>query len=151
MFAGALRHADHEGRAFGVLHDRPHLVDDEQAGLGVLGGCGPHRLGADHRGGGAKLRLQEPQVEDGDQGLVAEQVVALVGEQVAQAAGGEGPEQAGQSLPRTRFEVAVVRLALLQKPVRSRGSRSAPSAGRSSPPERGLGRPCAPRPGSRPP
>ena len=32
-------------------------------------------------------------IEDGDQGLVGQQVVALVGEEVAQAAGGEGPQQ----------------------------------------------------------
>ena len=42
---------------------------------------------------GLKLRLQQPQVEDRHQGLVVQQVVALVGEQVAQAAGGEGPKQ----------------------------------------------------------
>ena len=71
-FLRPLRHADHEGRAFGVLHDAPHLVDDQQAGLGVLGRCGPHRLGADHRGGRPELRLQEVQVEDGDQRLVGE-------------------------------------------------------------------------------
>ena len=58
-------------------------------------------------GGGPELRLQEPQVEDGDQGLVAQQVVALVGEQVAQAAGGEGPQQAGQT--------GVASLVLLEK------------------------------------
>ena len=98
VLARPLCHRDHEGRSFGVLHDRPHLVDDQQAGLGVLGGCGPHRLGADHRGGGPQLGFEEPQVEDGDQGLVGQQVVALVGEQVAQAAGGEGPEQPGHVL-----------------------------------------------------
>ena len=101
-----LRHADHEGRAFGVLHDRPHLVDDQQPGLGVLGCRRPHRLGADHRGGRPQLRLQEVQVEDGDEGLVAQQVVSLVGEQVTQAAGGEWPEQPGQT--------RVSRLVLLQ-------------------------------------
>ena len=49
---------------------------------------------------------KQPEVEDGDQGLVAQQVVALVGEQVSQAAGGEGPEQP--------CEAGVSRLALLQ-------------------------------------
>ena len=68
-------------------------------GLGSWGRRRPHRLGADHRGGGPELRLQEVQVEDGDQGLVGQQVVALVGEEVAQAAGGEGPEQPGHVSP----------------------------------------------------
>ena len=106
VLAGALRHADHEGRALGVLHDAPHLVHHQQAGFGVLGGGGPHRLGADHRGGGPELRFQQAQVEDRHQGLVAQEVVALVGEQVSQAAGGEGPEQP--------CEAGVSRLALLQ-------------------------------------
>ena len=80
----------------GCLHDAPHLVHHQQPGLGVLGGCGPHRLGADHRGGGPKLRLQEPQVEDRHQGLAGEQVVPLVGEKVPQAARCEGPQQLRQ-------------------------------------------------------
>ena len=42
---------------------------------------------------GRKLGFEEPKVEDRHQGLVVQQVVALVGEEVAQAAGGEGPEQ----------------------------------------------------------
>ena len=66
----------------------------------------PHRLGADHRGGGTQLRFEEAQVEHGDQCLVVEEVVALVREQVAEAAGGEGPEQP--------CKVGVSRLALLQ-------------------------------------
>ena len=93
MLPCPLRHADHEGRAFGVLHDAPHLVHHQQAGLGVLGRRRPHRLGADHRCGGPKLRLKQAQVEHGDQRLVGEQVVALVGQQVAQAARCEGPQQ----------------------------------------------------------
>ena len=92
-----LRHADHERGPLGVLHDAPHLVHDQQPRLGVLGGGGPHRLGADHRGGGPELGFEEPQVEDRDQGLVIEKVVALVGQQVPEAAGGEGPQQAGQT------------------------------------------------------
>ena len=76
-----------------MLHDRPHLVHHQQAGLGVLGCGGPHRLGADHRRGGPKLRLQQPQVEGGDQRLVGQQAAALVGEEVAQAACGEGAQQ----------------------------------------------------------
>ena len=106
VLARPLRHADHEGRSLGVLHNRPHLVHHQQAGLGVLGCGGPHRLGADHRCGWPEFRLQQAQVEDGHEGLVVEQVVALVGEEVAQAAGGEGPEQSG--------EIGVSRVALLQ-------------------------------------
>ena len=107
VLAGALGHADHEGRALRVLHDAPHLVHHQQPRPGVLGGGGPHRLGADHRGGGPKLRLQQVQVEDGDQGLVGQQVVALVGEQVAQAAGGEGPQQVGDVAAALGFQVGV--------------------------------------------
>ena len=105
-FLARFAHADHEGRALGVLHDRPHLVHDQQAGLGVLGRSGPHRLGADHRGSGPQVWFEEAQVEDGDQGLVGDEVVALVGEQVPEAAGGERPQKAG--------EVGIARLALLQ-------------------------------------
>ena len=79
---------------------------DEQAGLGVLGCGGPHRLGAHHRGGGAQLGFEQTQVEDGDEGFVAQKVVSLVGEKMSEAAGGEGPEE-----PR---EIGVSRLALLQ-------------------------------------
>ena len=107
VLAGALGHADHEGRALRVLHDAPHLVHHQQAGPGVLGGGGPHRLGADHRGGGAQLRLQQVQVEDGDQGLVGQQVVALVGEQVPQAAGGEGTQQVGDVVAAALFQEVV--------------------------------------------
>ena len=64
--------------------------------MGSRRGGGPDRLGADHRGGGAQLRLQQPQVEDRHQRLVGEQVVALIGEQVAEATGGEGAEQLRQ-------------------------------------------------------
>ena len=85
---------------------RPHLVDHQEAGLGVLGGGGPDRLGADHRGGGPQLRLQQPEIEDGDEGLVAEQVVALVREQVPQASGGERPQQPCQ--------IGIARLVLPQ-------------------------------------
>ena len=134
VLAGALGHADHEGRALGVLHDRPHLVHHQQPWPGVLGGGGPHRLGADHRGGGTQFRLQQVQVEDGDQCLVGQQVVALVGEEMAQAAGGEGTQQVCDSPPRTGFGVAA---ALgFQVGVESRGSRCAPGARRSSRPGR---------------
>ena len=89
----ALRHAHHEGRALGVLHDRPDLVDDEQPRLRIARGGGPDRLRADHRGSGPQLRLQQAQVKDSHERLVGKQVVTLVGEQVAQAARGEGPQQ----------------------------------------------------------
>ena len=50
------------------------------------------------------------QVEDGDQGLVGQQVVALVGEEMAEAAGGEGPQQVGDVavalLFKKRIEIA---------------------------------------------
>ena len=92
VLARPLRDGHQEGRALRVLHDRPHLVDDQQAGLWVLCRRRPHRLGADHRGGGPQLRFEQTQVEDGDQGLVGEEVVALIREQVPQAAGGERPE-----------------------------------------------------------
>ena len=105
VLPGTLGHRHHEGRPFGALHDRPHLVHDQQARLGVLGG-GLHCLSADHRGGGPQLGFEEAQVEDRHQSLVAEEVVALVGEKVSKAAGGEGPQQ-----PR---EVGIARLALLQ-------------------------------------
>ena len=91
-----------------MLHDAPHLVDDQQPGFGVLGGGGPHRLGADHRGGWPELRLQQPQVENGDQGLVGQQVVALVGEQVTQAARGEGPQQLRHVFPSRLISLQVL-------------------------------------------
>ena len=69
---------------------RPDLVDDEQAGLRVLRGGGPDGLGADHGRSGAQFGFEETEVEDGDERLVGEQVVSLVGEQVAEAAGCEG-------------------------------------------------------------
>ena len=110
VLAGALGHADHEGGALGVLHDAPHLVHHQQAGPGVLGGGGPHRFGADHRRRRSELRLQQVQVEHGDQGLVGQEVVALVGEQMPQAAGGEGAKQVGNvAVPllfRKRIEIA---------------------------------------------
>ena len=43
----------------------------------------------------AELGFQESQVEHGDEGLVVKQVVSVVGEQVAQAARGERPQQPG--------------------------------------------------------
>ena len=46
------------------------------------------------------------QVEDGDQSLVGQQVVALIGEQVPQAAGGEGAQQVGD-LRGLLFQVGV--------------------------------------------
>ena len=46
------------------------------------------------------------QVEHGDQGLAGQQVVALVGEQVPQAAGGEGTQQVGD-LRRLPLQVGV--------------------------------------------
>ena len=55
---------------------------------------------------GLQLRLQQVQVEDRHQGLAGQQVVALVGEQVPQAAGGEGPQQVGD-LRGFPFQVAV--------------------------------------------
>ena len=106
VLARPLGDGDEEGRSLRVLHDAPHLVDHQEAGLGVLGGGGPDRLGADHRGGGPQLRLQQPEIEDGDEGLVAEQVVALVREQVPEAAGGERPQQPCQ--------IGIARLVLPQ-------------------------------------
>ena len=121
VLARPLCYGYEEGRALRVLHDRPHLVDDQQAGLWVLCGGGPHRLGADHRGGGPQFRLQQPQVEDGDEGLAGEEVVALVREQVPEAAGGEGPQQAGQA--------GIARLVFLQVFIKVAEPRALPGPG----------------------
>ena len=106
VLPGAFRHRDHEGGSLRVLHDAPHLVHHQQPGPGVLGGRRPHRLGADHGGGGTQFRLQQVQVEHRHQGLAGQQVVALVGEQVPQAAGGEGAQQVGD-LRRLLLQVGV--------------------------------------------
>ena len=118
-----------------MLHDAPHLVHHQQPGPGVLGGGGPHRLGADHRGGRTQLRLQQVQVEDRDQGLAGQQVVALVGEQVPQAAGGEGPQQVGDF---PELDSGSFRRSLPGRR-RSPGSRCAPASRRSRRPGRGPG------------
>ena len=47
------------------------------------------------------------QVEHRDQGFMGQQVVALVGEQVPQAAGGEGPQQVGDVAAALVFQVGV--------------------------------------------
>ena len=78
MFSGALGHADHEGRSLRMLHDAPHLVDDQQPRLGVLRRCCPHRLRAHHRRRGAEFRLQEPEVKYSYEGLVGQQIVTFV-------------------------------------------------------------------------
>ena len=106
VLPGPLRHADHEGRALGVLHDAPNLVHHQQPRSWVLGGGGPHRLGADHRGSRSEFGFQQVQVEYRDQGFAGQQVVALVGEQVPQAAGGEGAQQVGD-LRRFPLQVGV--------------------------------------------
>ena len=87
---------DHERRSLGVLHDAPHLVDHQQAGPWVTRRGRPHRLGAHHRRGRTKLGLEQPQVEHRHRRLSAQQVVALVGQQVSQASRGEWPQQHGE-------------------------------------------------------